>query len=133
MDFNMDATQLYRFLERQRETVIEAAISGVHDATDHLLATSRDIAPLKTGTLRMTAGKEVKVKDGQVYGEVFYSATEEGRSGARFNYALRVHEMGAYKNPTTPGTRPKFLSQPLRTNQRLYQRMINDSVRRALG
>lgn len=131
MDFNMDAAALYRFLERQREVVIEAAISGVHDATDHLLATSRNIAPLKSSTLRVTAGKEVTVRNGQVYGEVFYSATEE-RGGVRFNYALRVHEMGAYKNPTTPGTRPKFLSQPLRTNERLYQRFINDAIRRAL-
>lgn len=132
MSFNFDASGLYQFLERQREVAIEAAISGMHDATDHLLATSRDIAPLKTGTLRMTAGKEVEARNGQVYGEVFYSATEEGQSGVRFNYALRVHEMGQYKNPTTPGTRPKFLSQPLKTNQKLYQQMINDAVRRAL-
>lgn len=132
MDFTMDVTALYRFLEQQRGLVIEAAISGVHDATDHLLAKSRDIAPLDSETLRMTSGQGVTVENGQVYGEVFYSATESGPSGARFNYALRVHEMGEYKNPTTSGTRPKFLSAPLKTNQKLYQRFINDAVRRAL-
>lgn len=132
MDFNADASSLYRFLAERESAVIAAAISGVHDATDHLLATSRNEAPLKTGTLRMTAGKRVTNENGQIYGEVFYSATEEGASGVRFNYALRVHEMGEYKNPTTPGTRPKFLSRPLRTNERLYQRFINDAIRRAL-
>ncbi|WP_236331930.1 hypothetical protein [Paenibacillus auburnensis] len=81
----------------------------------------------------MTAGKKVTNENGQIYGEVFYSATETSASGVRFNYALRVHEMGEYKNPTTPGTRPKFLSRPLRTNERLYQRFINDAIRRALG
>jgi hypothetical protein len=80
----------------------------------------------------MTAGKEVVNRNGQIYGEVFFSATETGASGARFNYALRVHEMGEYKNPTTPGTRPKFLTRPLRTNERLYKRFIADAIRRAL-
>ncbi|WP_342439342.1 hypothetical protein NSS79_10725 [Paenibacillus sp. FSL L8-0436] len=132
MDFSADTSGLYRFLAERESAVIAAAISGVHDATDHLLATSRNEAPLKTGTLRITAGKKVTKENGQIYGEVFYSATEEGSSGVRFNYALRVHEMGEYKSPTTPGTRPKFLSRPLRTNERLYQRFINDAIRRAL-
>lgn len=133
MSLDFDASQFYRFLEQQRAAVLDAAISGVHDATDHLLATSRDIAPLKTNTLRVTAGKEVEAVGGRIIGEVFYSATEESQSGVRFNYALRVHEMGQYKNPTTAGTRPKFLSQPLKTNQKLYQQMINDAVRRVLA
>ncbi|MEC0167856.1 hypothetical protein [Paenibacillus graminis] len=132
MDFSADASSLYRFLAQQESAVIAAAISGLHDATDRLLADSRNEAPLKTGTLRMTAGKKVVNENGQIYGEVFYSATETGQTGVRFNYALRVHEMGEYRNPTTPGTRPKFLSRPLQTNERLYQRFINDAIRRAL-
>lgn len=133
MRFELDAAGLLRHLERKMEAVEAAAEVGVHDATDHLLAVSRNEAPLKTSTLRMTAGKEVKATGTQVIGEVFYSATEQGSSGIRFNYALRVHEMGEYKNPTVPGTRPKFLSRPLRTNERLYQRFISDAVRRVLG
>ena len=132
MTISADTSGLYRFLAQQEAAVLAAALSGVHDATDHLLADSRNEAPLKTGTLRMTAGKKVTNENGQIYGEVFYSATETSSSGARFNYALRVHEMGEYKSPTTPGTRPKFLSRPLRTNERLYQRFINDAIRRAL-
>lgn len=131
MTFSAEVAGLYRFLAQQEAKVVAAAMSGLHDATDRLLADSRNEAPLKTGTLRMTAGKRVKNERGQIYGEVFYSATEEA-GGVRFNYALRVHEMGEYKHPTTPGTRPKFLSRPLRTNERLYQRFIADAIRRAL-
>ena len=133
MGIEFNASGLRAFLERQSQRVLDGALSGLHDATDHLLAKSRDIAPLDTGTLRMAAGKEVVNRNGQIYGEVFYSATNQSRSGVRFNYALRVHEMGAYKNPTTPGTRPKFLSSPLQTNERLYQRMVADGIRRALS
>ncbi|OMD06697.1 hypothetical protein [Paenibacillus odorifer] len=132
MDFRMETAALRQFLERQKTRVLDGAIIGLHDATDHLLAASRNEAPLKSGTLRMTAGKKVANENGRIYGEVFYSATETGSSGARFNYALRVHEMGEYKNPTTPGTRPKFLSRPLRTNERIYKQFIADAVRRAL-
>lgn len=131
MAFSADVSGLYRFLAQQEAKVIAGAMSGLHDATDHLLAVSRNEAPLKTTTLRVTAGKTVKNENGRIYGEVFYSATEES-GGVRFNYALRVHEMGEYKNPTTPGTRPKFLSRPLRTNERLYQRFVTDAIRRAL-
>ncbi|WP_379161376.1 hypothetical protein [Paenibacillus sp. sgz5001063] len=133
MSFSADTSELFRFLAQQESRVVAAAMSGLHDATDRLLVDSRNEAPLKTGTLRMTAGKKVVNENGQIYGEVFYSATEESPSGVRFNYALRVHEMGEYRNPTTPGTRPKFLSRPLRTNERLYQRFINDAIRRALS
>ncbi|MEK3836447.1 HK97 gp10 family phage protein [Paenibacillus sp. FSL R7-0128] len=133
MTFEVKVTELHRFLEAKRGAMIEAAVAGLHDATDLLLAKSREVAPLDTGTLRITAGKKVTVEGSKAYGEVFYSATEEGASGVRFNYALRVHEMGRYKNPTTPGTRPKFLSQPLKTNKRLYMQVINDAVRRAMG
>lgn len=133
MDFELKVDELHRFLEAKRGMMVEAAVSGLHDATDMLLAHSREVAPIDTGTLRMTAGKDVTVEGGTAYGEVFYSATEVGASGVRFNYALRTHEMGTYKNPTTPGTRPKYLSQPLKTNKRLYIQAINDAVRGAMG
>lgn len=132
MGINFDITGALQFLERKAAEVQAAAVSGMHDATDHLLIVSTDEAPLDKGPLRMTAGKDVSVKGGKVVGEVFFSATEQGKSGVRFNYALRVHEMGEYKNPTTPGTRPKFLARPLQANERLYQQFISDAVRRVL-
>lgn len=134
MSFELDGSNLSQFLTQQAAQIIAGAEEGAHDATDHLLAKSRDIAPLDTGTLRMSSGKEVVNENGRVSGEVFYSVTElNPRTGVRFNYALKVHEMGEYKNPTTPGTRPKFLSGPLQTYERLYQRFIADAIRRAIG
>ncbi|MNN60659.1 hypothetical protein D3C81_1758560 [compost metagenome] len=120
-------------MDNHSQKIIDGAVSGLHDATDHLLAKSREIAPLDTGTLRMTAGKEVVNRNGQIYGEVFYSATNQSRSGVRFNYALRVHEMPLYRNPTTPRTRPRFLTSSLQIGERLYKQYIADGIRRALS
>lgn len=122
---------LFKALDRSKEDVLESAIVGVNDATDHLLAVSRDEAPLDKGTLRTTAGTTVEVNGDTVTGEVFYSAVEQGASG-RVNYAIIVHEMGEYKNPKTPGTRPKFLERPLKANAKKYNRMIATVIRKGL-
>lgn len=122
---------LFKALDRSKEDVLESAIVGVNDATDHLLAVSRDEAPLDKWILRTTAGTTVEVNGDTVTGEVFYSAVEQG-AGGRVNYAIIVHEMGEYKNPTTPGTRPKFLERPLKANAKKYNRMIATAIRKEL-
>lgn len=127
-DFSMVA----KALDRTVAEVEESAVVGVHDATDDLLTQSREEAPLDKGTLRMTSGKDVTVDGGVVSGEVFFSATEQSKSGGRYNYALRVHEMGEFKNPTTPGTRPKYLERPLKANAKRYNGMIASAIRKGL-
>lgn len=119
-------------LERTLPEVKASALVGVHDATDDLLARSREEAPLDKGTLRMTAGKDVEADGDIVTGEVYFSATEQSAGGERYNYALRVHEMDEYKNPTTPGTRPKYLERPLKANAQRYIGIISDAVRKGL-
>ncbi|WP_052410268.1 hypothetical protein [Paenibacillus durus] len=128
-----DISAFTKKLTASKAELLAGAISGMHDATDHLLAVSRDEAPLKSSTLRTTAGKDVTVEGDTVTGEVYYSATETDSKGERYNYALRVHEMGEYKNPTTPGTRPKFLSRPLRVNAKLYRKMLIAGMKRGGG
>ncbi|AHV98985.1 hypothetical protein [Paenibacillus sabinae] len=128
-----DISAFEKKLTASKAELLAGAISGMHDATDHLLAVSRDEAPLKSSTLRTTAGKEVTVDGDTVTGEVYYSATETDTNGERYNYALRVHEMGEYKSPTTPGTRPKFLSRPLKVNAKLYRRMLIAGMKRGGG
>ncbi len=128
----MSANDISRNLDRLVNKVMTAAETGVQDACDDLLRVSRNIAPLDKGTLRMTSFSDVKKTRDTVEGEVVYSAVESG-PGGRFNYALRMHEMGEYKNPTTPGTRPKYLSGPLQERANLYDQMINDAIRRELG
>lgn len=127
-DFNI----ITKALDRTKAEVQASAVIGMQDATDDLLAKSRDEAPLKDGTLRMTAFSEVTTEGDEVVGSVNYSAVEESSGGERFNYALRVHEMGSFKNPTTPGTRPKFLERPLKANAKRYNRMLADAIRKGL-
>jgi hypothetical protein len=111
--------------------VKRAARDGMHDAMDDLLRRSRDLAPLRKGTLRQTSWSEVETQGDSVIGEVYYSAVEDGKGG-RFNYALKLHEMGEYKNPTTPGTQPKYLERPLKENAENYVEDIARKIREEL-
>lgn len=122
----------FKALDGTKEDVLQSAIAGVSAATYDLLAESRDEAPLKKGTLRTTAGSSVEVDGNVVTGEVFYSATETTKSGERVNYAVILHEMGEFKNPTTPGTRPKWLERPLKRDAKKYNRMIASAIRKGL-
>lgn len=133
MSMEFDFSGFERMLGETQKRLISAAEKGVGDAVDALLGDSRDEAPLKTGTLRATAGKEVEVSGSTITGTVAYSVTELSESGERVEYALRLHELGEYKNPTTAGTRPKFLERPLKVNAERYKRMIADTIRKELS
>lgn len=128
-----DFNTVIKALDRTKLDIQASAIIGVQDAVDDLLAESRDEAPLDEGTLRMTAFNEVKIADnGEVIGTVIYNAVNESETGERANYALILHEMGRFKNPTTPGTRPKYLERPLKKNAKRYNRMIATAIRKGL-
>lgn len=127
-----DFTTLFKTMDKTVNDVQEGAIIGVQDAVDDLLAASRDEAPLKEGTLRMTAFGEVQADDKGVTGSVYYSAVNQSERGERYNYALRLHEMESFKNPSTPGTRPKFLERPLKANAKRYNGMIVKAIRKGL-
>lgn len=128
MSIEFDMSGFVKDLSISKSQLLKAVAEGIQDSTDHLLIASTNEAPLDKGILRMTAGQEVKTDGDTVTGEVFFSAVEDGGAG-RYNYALRVHEMGEYKNPTTPGTKPKFLSRPLQTNSDLYRKFISDAIK----
>lgn len=111
---------------------IEAAKREMGDCMDDLLAESMNIAPLDKGTLRNTAWTEVNSDGKTVSGAVYYSAVESS-GGGRFNYALKVHEMGEFKNPTTPGTNPKFLSEPLKKNVNAYKERVSSAISKVVN
>lgn len=131
MTINFDITAFQQTLERTASKATEGAKRGVHDAMDDLLRVSRDLAPLDKGTLRTNAWNEVEADGGTITGEVYYSAVEDGPNG-RVNYALITHEMGEYKSPTTPGTQPKYLEQPLKMHADEYMRWIAEEIRKEL-
>lgn len=124
---------LFKAFDKSVAGVLDGAIAGVHDVVGVLLDESREEAPLDKGTLRMTAGTNVEFDgDAAVTGEVFYSAVEEGKSG-RVNYAVILHELGEeFKNPSTPGTRPKWLERPLKRNKRRFNFMMAAAIRRGM-
>lgn len=127
-----DFDTLFKALDRTRDEVQTSAIVGVQDAVDDLLAKARDEAPLKEGTLRTTSFGEVTTDGAEVEGAVYFSAVNESTKGDRANYALILHEMERFKNPTTPGTRPKYLERPLKSNAKRYNRMIATAIRKGL-
>jgi len=130
---SFDFSTLLKALDRTKDEVEKSAMMGVQDATDDLLAKSRDEAPLKEGTLRMTSFAEVKAGGNEVEGAVYYSAVNQSEKGERVNYALILHEMPRFKNPTTPGTRPKYLERPFKANAKRYNRMIATAIRKGLN
>lgn len=123
----------FKALDFSKASVQAAAKIGMDDATDELLFRAREEAPLDKGPLRQTSGKRVSVSPTGVTGEVYFSVVEKGGGGNRVNYALLTHEMSAYKNPTTSGTKPKYLEDPLTQNAALYQRLIADAIRKGLA
>jgi len=134
MNIEFDFDDFFKALDWSKVAVRDGATEGMHDATDDLLRISRDKAPLKGGTLRQTSGKSVQAGESDVTGEVFFNATEVDSSGERINYALITHELGeSFKNPSTPGTQPKYLEQPMKENADKYKRMIADGIRRGLA
>lgn len=128
----MSAADISVRLDTLVERVSAAAENAVYDACNDLLRESRLLAPLDKGSLRTTAFTKVRRGRGEVVGEVVYNVTERNTRGSRANYALRVHEMGEFRNPTTPGTQPKFLEQPLKENEDTYLADIAEVVRREL-
>lgn len=127
-------------LTRSASNVRKSAKIGVGDATEHLLAASTDLAPMKKGTLRGSSGMQVDESGGVIEGEVTFSATETDKNGERANYALITHELHSgdgfsgvrFKDPTTPGTQPKYLERPLKENAEKYRDMIADAIREGL-
>lgn len=138
MEFDFDA--FFKSLDWTKVEVRQGAEKGMHVATDDLLRESRNLAPLKKSRLRTTAGERVSTTDKSVVGEVYFNATERTKSGELVNYALITHELHSgdgysgigFKNPTTPGTQPKYLEQPLMQNTERYKKMIADGIRKGL-
>jgi len=127
---DFDISGVMAGLERKFLQIEAAAKHEMGECMGDLLAESSEIAPLDKGVLRGSAWQDVSSDNGTITGSVSYWAEE--KDGARFNYALKVHEMGEYKNPTTPGTRPKFLSEPMKKNADTYKQRIADAISKAV-
>lgn len=134
MKFDFD--DFFRGLDWSKAAIKEGAKEGMEDALEHLLRESRDLAPLSAsgGRLRESGKMQSRVVGEKVEGEVSFSVVEETESGEAYDYAVITHELGeSYKNPTTPGTQPKYLERPLKQNADKYQEMIANGIKKGLG
>ncbi|KKO54532.1 hypothetical protein XI25_06910 [Paenibacillus sp. DMB20] len=129
ISLDFDIAKFIGRLEEAEDAIIQGAKTGMHDALDHWQAESRDVAPLDKGTLRRHIQQEpLKIKDGEIVGEISANAIEVTRSG-RFNYAYYIHENDAGGGKLRhPGTVKKFLEYPLRKNETKYKRLIEDAI-----
>jgi|GEM_PF-3791187 len=131
---SFDTTQFEKAAAALYDKALAGASIGVQLATEDLFRESEKLAPLEKGTLRNTKWLEFDESDELITGEVHYSVTESGKGG-RFNYALYMHEFGGrdeFANPTTPGTQPKFLEQPLKMYAEEYKQIIAKEIKRAI-
>jgi hypothetical protein len=125
---------LGRFFSRYRarldDAVDEGSKRGVHDAVDEWRREATDLAPLKTGDLRRGISGEVK-KDGDKYvGEVTVTAVKDGFNyGAYFNDVYPRKNGERFKNPTTPGTIPRFIDKPAEENEREWAQQIEREIK----
>lgn len=135
MSFEFDMSAFERGMAGMEKRIKKAAVDGMTEVTYDLQAKAVDLAPLYKAGLRNSAWSEISESGGTVTGEVFFSAAEKDGDG-RFNYALYQHELGGtsekYKNPSTPGTQPKFLERPLKENADEYVERIGEIIEREM-
>jgi hypothetical protein len=127
--FDFDFHGMYAHLREKENEILEAEQRAVDDATDDLKRISENIAPIYKSTLRKSANKSVKVrKNGDVVGEVTFSAVENSSGYGRFNYAYWTHEMEYELGPESAeasGTDGyevgnKYLERPLKGESNKY-------------
>ena len=104
-----------------------AEIEGLtEDALDEIALSihnkSQVYAPLDTGELRESGYVESERTDGKYTVEVGYTDPK----------APYTHEIGPYKNPTTPGTGYKYLQRAATEIESDIPQIIADALRNAL-
>lgn len=132
----IDVSRFTQALEDAAAAIADGAKRGMHDALDDWKRKATDIAPIDKSTLRrsITIG-EINQNGLSMEGDISANATEQSRSGRRFNYAYYIHEQDAGgKTLRVPGTEKQFLDVALQRNERKWidgiEREIEDELRR---
>lgn len=117
-DFDFDFSEFDRMTARHEGGTERALEEALDEVLDDLILFSSNIAPKRTGTLRKSHSREIKKRsNGNIVGDVAYSAIEESLRYGLFNYALWTHEKDY--NPSMSGSfrgyhiGNKYLSRPL--------------------
>ena len=122
---------------RLENAVDDGGKRGVEDAVDEWRREATDLAPLKTGDLRRGISSDVKKAGDNYVGEVTATAVTT-RGGSRFDYASYIHNVypkkygEQFRNPTTPGTIPRFIDKPAEDHEREWGKQIEREIKAEL-
>ncbi|MFD2330665.1 hypothetical protein ACFSR7_15540 [Cohnella sp. GCM10020058] len=131
-EFSIDITDVFKGMDFASDQALRGAERGMKLIMEDLKAESNRTAPKLTGNLRSHVSVEVTTSRGRVTGTVSYRAISTSKSGWAYDYALHLHEMPKIKDPSTPGTGPKFLSRPLKARSVKYEQMLAQEIAKEL-
>ncbi|WP_169083231.1 HK97 gp10 family phage protein [Paenibacillus sp. PL91] len=127
------------YQRRLEDAITEGSEEGTREVLMEWKREATDLAPLEKGTLRRNIKTELTEGNGEISGEISASVIEM-RGGRRFDYAAYLHDVypekhgEKFKNPTTDGTIPRFIDQPLEDNAEKWaadiEREIESTLRR---
>ena len=138
----MSFKKIERNLNKLQKQIEKEILKGVEEALLDLSAQSLTECPLDTGNLRESykvdvngdtvitgtkKGKPIKIK------KIKEIKDEKIEAEASYNtdYALIQHEDLTFYHPT-PGTKAKYLEDPLKNNEQKYVDIITDKVKRVI-
>ncbi|MFS8639301.1 MAG: hypothetical protein LOD90_00515 [Symbiobacteriaceae bacterium] len=135
------ADLLRDIVEERVQQAGQAALQAVVDVGLMIWGESNKTAPKKTGDLRANAylkfdGEELARGENppaSLAAPTGFRGRHVVEVGYGVEYAIYVHEMPPYQNPTTPGTRPKFLELAVQENRDRIARHVEQKVREALN
>ncbi|WP_248928976.1 HK97 gp10 family phage protein [Paenibacillus hamazuiensis] len=148
LSIEFDSRQFKQALLETIDDVGNAVRDGLHDVLDEWQRESVDLAPLykrkgpkdkrPAGALRSSIHTDINGEGIDLEGEIKAAAVEIAKSGKqageRFDYAYYLHEVypekhgKSFKNPSTAGTIPQFLEDPLERNKQKWVRHIEESI-----
>lgn len=126
-----------RRLRTEFEDGLEAsARSGTDRVLDEWETEVNRLAPKKTGNLRRNIRREM---DGRISNKRFGGGISvTARKKGSFDYATYIHDVypskhgDRFKNPTTPGTIPRFIDEPLEKKRTKWEQMLEDELRKEM-
>lgn len=132
MSFEFDTSDFMNLLKVKESDIKESTSERMHDCLDDLARISTNIAPIDKTTLRRSETDEVFEENGQIVGEISFSATED--NGGRFNYAYWTHEMDyelGEQSASSPGTDGydvgnKYVERPLKGESKKYMQWLTE-------
>jgi hypothetical protein len=123
---------------RLEQAIDEGSKNGIYDVLDEWKRESVDLAPLKFGTLRRGIKAELISRGNETLTGQITATAVESNAGGRFDYAAYIHDVfpqkhgDSFKNPTTPGTIPRFIDVPLEENGAKWAAAIEREIQNTL-